>query len=158
MNSQFSNLMPLDVFDLVFVITALAFNLLIAALFIASKKMRLKLMKALGIAWLSLAIPLGLVFTHYLLVGREVRVLLCFGGVFVYMIVELLLDYVLKIEFRNRPSLHIPYILLEYVALFGLIGISFSIDRTWGYSVSISFWVLMASLIYLYWGKKTRAA
>jgi len=158
MNSQFSNLIPLDVFDLVFVITALAFNLLIAALFIASKKMHLKLMRAFGIAWLSLAIPLGLVFTHYLLVGRDVRVLLYFGGVFVYMIVELLLDYVLKIEFRNRPSLHIPYILLEYVALFGLIGISFSIDRTWGYIVSISFWVLMASLIYLYLGKKKRAA
>ena len=71
-----------------------------------------------------------------------------------YMLVELLLDYVFKAEFRKRKITHIPYIVLEYIALFGLIGVSFAIDRTWGFAVSIAFWVLLASLIYLYWGRK----
>ena len=73
---------------------------------------------------------------------------------FLYMLVELLLDYVFKVEFRQKWITHAPYIILEYIALFGLIGISFSIDRTWGFLVSISFWFLLASLIYLYWGRK----
>lgn len=157
MNAQFSALGPLDVFDLLFVITAVAFNLLIAALFIASKKMQRKWMRAFGIAWLLLAIPLTLVFAHDLLTGTEAIILLAFSGVFLYMLVEWLLDYVFKIDFRSKWSQHIPYIILEYIALFGLIGIAFSIDRGAGYVVSISFWILMASLIYLYAGKKKQA-
>jgi len=150
--------MPLHVFDLLFVITAVAFNLLIAALFIASKKMHLKLMRAFGIAWLSLVIPLTIVFVYYLLAGRDTMILVAFGGVFLYMLVEWLLDYVFKIDFRSKRSQHIPYIVLEYIALFGLIRIALTIDRVAGYIVSISFWILMASLIYWYAGKKKQAA
>ena len=40
-------------------------------------------------------------------------------GVFLYMLVEWLLDYVFKIDFRTKWSRHIPYIVLEYVALGG---------------------------------------
>jgi len=148
----------LDVFDLVFVITAVAFNLLIAGIFIADKKQHPRLIRTLGMTWLLLAIPLAIVFVHYLLAGQELWIIVCFGGIFLYMLMELLLDYVLKIEFRKKLSVHVPYIVLEYLALFGLIGISFSVDKTWGYVVSISFWVLMASLIYLYWSRKKKTA
>jgi hypothetical protein len=147
-----------DVFELLFVITAVAFNLLIAALFIASKKMHRKAMGACGIAWLALGIPLAVVFINYLLAGKEPVILLAFGGVFLYMLVEWLLDYVFKINFRAKWSWHIPYIILEYVVLFSLIGIAFSIDRVAGIVVSISFWILMGSLIYLYAGRKKQAA
>jgi hypothetical protein len=34
-----------------------------------------------------------------------------------------------------------------------LIGIASDIGRTWGYLVGISTWILMASLIYVYWDK-----
>jgi len=148
----------LDVFDLVFVITAVAFNLLIAGIFIADKKQHPRLIRTLGMTWLLPAIPLAIVFVHYLLAGQELWIIVCFGGIFLYMLMELLLDYVLKIEFRKKLSVHVPYIVLEYLALFGLIGISFSVDKTWGYVVSISFWVLMASLIYLYWSRKKKTA
>jgi hypothetical protein len=147
-----------DVFELLFVVTAVAFNLLIAALFIATKKTYRKWMRALGVAWLSLALPLVIVFVHYLLDNRATAVMLAFGGVFLYMIVEGLLDYVIKFDFRSRWRWHIPYIVLEYIALFCLIGIAFSVDRVAGYVVSISFWILMASLIYLYASRKRQAA
>lgn len=148
----------LDVFDLVFVITSVVFNLLIAGIFIADKMQRTALIRIFGIIWLFLAIPLAIVFVHYLLTVRELWIMVCFGGIFMYMIVELLLDYVLKVEFRKKLSTHVPYIVLEYLALFGLIGISFSIDKAWGYVVSISFWLLMASLIYLYSGRKKKTS
>ena len=148
----------MDAFELVFVFTAIAFNLLIAGIFVAQKKERPNLVRIFGILWLSLAIPLAVVFIHYLVVGRPLWVMAYFGFIFLYILVELLLDYILKIEFRQKWTIHAPYIILEYIALFGLIGISFSVDRTWGFLVSFSFWILLASLIYLYWSrKKTRA-
>ena len=69
------------------------------------------------------------------------------------MLVELLLDYVFKVDFRSKPITHVPYIILEYVALFSLIRIAFEIDRAWGTVVAICFWILMGSLVYLYWDK-----
>jgi hypothetical protein len=149
----------MDLYDWVFVLCAIAFNLLIAGIFIAQKRERHELTRALGITWLSLAIPLSIVFVRYLTVGRDMWIMIYFGFVLFYMLVELLLDYVFKAEFRKRKITHIPYIVLEYIALFGLIGVSFAIDRTWGFAVSIAFWFLLASLIYLYrGGKRSRGA
>ncbi len=143
-------------YDFVFVFTALAFNLLIAGIFIAQKKGRADLVRQLGRLWLLLALPLAIVFIHYLCIGQDTRLMIYFGSIFLYIVVELVLDHVMHIEFRTKPAIHIPYIILEYIALFSFIGITFALDSTWGYIVTLSFWVLMGSLIYLYWDKITR--
>ena len=143
----------LTTFDLLFVLTAVAFNLLIAAIFIAQKLGKDKLVKTFGILWLWLIIPLALVFVAYWQTGKEARILLYFGLIFLYMLAELLLDYVFKIDFRSKAITHVPYIILEYIALFSLIAIAFDIDQRWGMIVSICFWILMGSLIFLYWDK-----
>jgi hypothetical protein len=141
----------INAYDLTFVLTAIAFNLLIVGVLVAQKKGRAKQVKAFGALWLLLALPLAVVFFHYLAEGQSQRIMLSLGLVFLYMLVEFLLDYVLKIDFRQKWITHAPYIVLEYIALYCLIYIAFQIDRTWGYLVSISFWLLLASLIYLYW-------
>ena len=120
--------MPADPYDVVFVLAAIAFSLLIAGIFIAQKRKCLKLRTTFGILWLLVAIPLVGIFIHFLTVGRDMKTLVSFGFVFLYMFVELLLDYILRIEFRENLVLHVPYIILEYAALFSLIGISFSTD------------------------------
>jgi hypothetical protein len=146
----------MTLFDYVFVISAVMFNLLIAGIFIAQKQERSKFVRAFGITWLCLAFPLAIVFINYIHVGREPRILISFGLIFLYMVVELLLDYVLKIDFRKKLITHVPYIILEYIALFSLIFISIDINPSWGWVVSISFWILMVSLIYLYRGRKAK--
>jgi hypothetical protein len=146
-------LVSMDIFDLVFVLCAVAFNLLIVGIFIATKKERPELRKVFGVAFVSLGIPFAIVFIGYLFEGHDLRTMVAFGFILLYIAVELLLDYILKIDFRKKLITHVPYIALEYIALFGLIGISFSIDRTWGWIVSILFWAVIGSLIYLYWGK-----
>ncbi len=139
-------------------VAAVLFNLLIAGIFIADKNQNLGWIRRFGIAWLFLVFPLAIVFVHYLLAGRELWVMFCFPGIFLYMAVEFLLDYILKSKFRDKLALHVPYILLEYVALFALIRVAFSVNTTWGYIVSVSFWILMASLVYLYAGRKKKIA
>ena len=140
-------------YDFMFVLSATLFNLLIAAIFIAQKNENDRLVKTFGIAWLLLGIPLLIVFIEYLGEGKSVDLMAAFLFVLIYMVVELLLDYVFKYDFRAKHITHIPYILLEYVALFSLVVLSFDISQIWGAIVSVCFWILMGSLVYLYWDK-----
>jgi hypothetical protein len=134
-------------------LSAIAFNLLIAAIFVAQKLGQENLVRAFGILWLCLLTPLTVVFVSYWRAGRERWILVSFGLVFLYMLVELLLDYVFKVDFRSKPITHVPYILLEYAALFSMMGIALEIDQVWGTVVAICFWILMGSLMFLYWDK-----
>jgi hypothetical protein len=137
-------------YDLLFVLTALAFELLIIAILIAEKQQRLRLVRVLGTIWALLALPFALVLAHMLTLETDRWTLLSFAMVFLYIGVEIVLDFVLKIPFRERLALHIPYIVLEYAALFGLIHIAFTIGPMWGYLISIVFWLLLAVVIYVY--------
>ncbi len=142
------------IFDWLFIITAILYNLLIAGLFIAEKQRKAKLVKTLGSTWLLLAAPLLIVFIRYSLAGKPVWMLVCLGIALLYMLVEYLLDYVFKYPFRERWVTHVPYILLEYAALFGILAVAIEVNETLGWVVGVCFWILMGSLIYLYTGKK----
>ena len=144
----------LDLFDLLFVITAVVFNLQVSCVYLASKQKRMDLVKRFGAVMLSLTLPLAIVYVYYLAVGRERWITIAFVFIFLYMFVELLFDFILKIEFRKKPALHVPYIILFYVVEFVFIAVAFSIDATWGYLVSISFWILLAALVYSFWPRK----
>ena len=148
----------MEIFDLVFVLCAVAFNLLIIGVLITTKRARPELRRMFGAVFVALGIPVAVVFVSYLFQGRNLQTLILCGFVLVYIAVEFLLDYILKIDFRSKPITHVPYIILEYIALFSLIRITFSIDRTWGWIVSLAFWAVIASLIYLYWGKEKQPA
>ena len=144
----------MSAFDLTFVLCAVLFNLLIIGIYITSKQERVKLRTLLGKITIGLGIPLSVVFVSYVSSGKPLRTLLYFALILLYLVVELVLDFILKIEFREKPILHVPYIILFYAASFGFIAISFSIDTNWGYAVSVTFWGVLASLIYLLRGRK----
>ena len=146
----------MPIIDLLFILTGVAFHLLIACIYVASKHERFDLVRRLGSVVIALALPVCIMFVHSLLAGRPLRIMLYLAAILLYIGLELVLDFILKIEFRKNPAIHIPYIVVFYIACFGFIGISFSIDNSWGYVVSASFWILLASLIYLMrGGKKT---
>ena len=144
----------IDMLDLLFVVTAVVFNLQVVGVYIASKNGRLDISKKFGAMILILAIPLAIVFSGYWINGREMWIMLGLGVIFLYLFLELLLDFILKIQFRKKPLMHIPYIILFYVVQVALITIAFSIDRSWGWFVSVTFWALLVALIYSLWPKK----
>ncbi|HKJ27379.1 MAG TPA: hypothetical protein VJ965_07060 [Anaerolineales bacterium] len=147
----------LTAFDWVFIISAALFNLLIAGIFIAQKFNNETYTKNFGIAWLLLFFPLLAAFIGFLVNGKPAWVFICLGVVFVYMLVEFLLDYVFKFNFRKSWLTHAPYIVLEYAALFSLIAIAIDINKPLSWVVAACFWLLMGSLIFLYAGKKKTA-
>ena len=62
--------------------------------------------------------------------------------VFFFFIVELVLDYVLRIDFRNTALVG-PYILFYYVGLWGLIGYAFRFDKKWGFVTLVTYFLNM---------------
>ena len=151
----------MDVFDLIFVIAAVIFHLSIVGVYIAQKKGHDKLVRIFGSVTLLLGIPLAFVFGHYLASGEPSWKLISFGFIFFYLLVELLLDFVFKIEFRKKTLPHALYIILFYIAIIGFIRMSFAVNTNWGYAVSVAFWLLLGALIYNLAGqrkgKSTRA-
>ncbi len=142
--------------DLMFVITAVLFNCFIICLFITFKKENLKLRKLFGALWISLIVPIVIAFIFYLLWERSLSIIISMVFILSYYLVEILLDYVFKYDFRSNWKTHVPYIILEYIALFSFLIIAFSIDVLWGWIVSITFWGIIVALIYLYAGKKPK--
>ena len=144
----------LDLFDLLFVMTAVVFNLQIMGIYIASRQDRKDVVRRLGMAVIALSLPFAVVFLNNLIDGKERWIMIGFLLIFLYLLVELIFDFILKIEFRDKPILHIPYVILFYMVEIALTSIAFSISAVSGYLVSISFWALLACLIYAYWPRR----
>ena len=143
-----------DVLNILFVVTAVVFNLQIIGVYLSSKNGRMEIARRFGTMILLLAIPFLMVFIGYLVLGQESWILLGFGLVFLYLLLELLLDFILQIDFRQKAHIHIPYIFLFYGVQAVIIAIAFSIDRSAGWLVSSTFWALLAALIYSLWPTK----
>jgi CubicO group peptidase (beta-lactamase class C family) len=136
--------------DLIFVLTAIAFLLLLAVLLAAQKNHRVKTTWVVGILWLLLAAPLALVFSRYLAEGRGLWTLLPLGLVLLYMLAKALLDFVFRIDLRRNRMARLATLALMCLALFSLVWIAFGIHPSWGTPVLIALGILAASLIILY--------
>ena len=76
------------------------------------------------------------------------RTIISNGIVLIYLFLEILLDYVFQIPFREMLAIHVPYIVVFYAALFSMMAVSFEKNKRMGYVVIATFWVLIGCLIY----------
>ncbi|MHA2034909.1 MAG: hypothetical protein ACW98X_00660 [Promethearchaeota archaeon] len=143
-------------YDWIFFISGVIFFISIIGIFISASKENEKLLLRIGVIIISLLIPLIIVFIDYLVIGQELMRIIYIVIIFVYLIVELLLDFILKIDFRTKTSTHVPYIILEYAACFAFIFNTFGINETLGWLVSILFWAMLATLVYYIFIKKKK--
>lgn len=67
----------------------------------------------------------------------------------VFCVLEYILDYILKSDFRKTRMLGI-YLLFFYLAMFGLIGFSFLANKTYGYVTLISYFINLLLTWYSY--------
>lgn len=141
-------------YNLIFGISAVTFNLLVAGVFIATRHEKMQTVRKLGVIMIALGIPFSAVLIHVLNNGSNQNVSIALAVVLVYLLAELLLDFIFNYDFRSRFVTHFPYILLEYGAFIGLIYTAFDISAGWGWVVSITFWVAMIALIYYFAGMK----
>ena len=142
----------LKMHEKVFIASAFIFNLLVSAVYISTKYGNMELVKNLGYPFASLIIPFGYTLYVFMKNEDERRVIISNALIIAYLFLELLLDKILVISFREILWLHILYVLVFYAAEFSIVGVSFNLNRKMGFVVLFTFMILLGCLIYLYIG------
>ena len=104
-----------------------------------------RLERRLGLVSVACALPVALAAVLNALGGREWWTVVLPSLLVAFLVLELFLDYVLELPFRNTRLLG-PYLLLYYLALVGMIGYSFLVNNTLGLiTLAIYFLNLLAT-------------
>ena len=138
--------------DIIFTISSIIFNISVSILYIASKFDNKELLRISGIIVISLIIPFAITLIGYVKEKESKRIIVSLIFILFYLFLELLLDYIFIIPFREILLLHIPYILLFYVAEFSMIGVIFEKNKKMGYVILVTFGILIVCLIFMYIG------
>jgi hypothetical protein len=88
------------------------------------------------------------ILINFLIIGKDLRLIIYVILIISYLMVEFLLDTIFKIDFRSKLSMHIPYIILEYAACFSFVFGAIIINSTLGWIISFFFWAFLGTLIY----------
>jgi hypothetical protein len=139
---------PTQISNLVGAIVANLINLLMIGVFIARLSHRPKIEFWLGIAVISTIGPLVYLFVAAVGFKRPLLYFIQIGLMIAYLVVELLLDYVLKVDFRQNRSIVIPYVTLLFAGMGGMIGVASHAGKVWTAVTVISF-LIMAVLAFV---------
>jgi len=134
--------------DVIFVFSSVVFNVSVSALYVSTKLGDTLLVQVCGGIVISLIIIFTITLVGYIREKAGKRTIISNGIILAYLFLELMLDYVLRIPFREILALHVPYIIVFYAALFSMIGVSLEKNRKMGYVVVVTFLILMACLTY----------
>ncbi len=134
--------------DIIFFCSSITLNILISLLYIAAKFDNTKGLQVIGAITIFLIVPYTLILIGSLKQKEERKITISLAIILFYLFLELLLDYILLIPFREILAIHIPYIIVFYAAEFSIIGVSFDKDKKLGFVVLITFFLLLGCLIY----------
>jgi hypothetical protein len=138
--------------DILFVGSSIIFNLAVSGVYIASKIGFPVFLKIFGVTVVLLIIPFTITLVGYIKIKAKKKIIISHIIILCYLFLEVMLDYVLKIPFREILALHVPYIIVFYAATFSMIGVARTISRKTGLLVLSTFLVLIGCLIYMYLG------
>jgi hypothetical protein len=125
------------------------FNLLIFGIMLSRPKGWRRLEHILGIVSLSLVIPLSLAVVYNLSAGREWWTVILPGLLISFLLVEGLMDYVLKYPFRQSRWLG-PYLFLFYISQWGMIGYAFLVNKIYGFITLVTYFLSLGATAYSY--------
>jgi len=137
-----------ELMDIIFIYSSIIFNVSVSVLYIATKLGNMILMQVCGAIVLSLIIPFTITLLGYVKEKAKKRTIMSHVFILFYLFLELLLDLILRIPFREILVIHVPYIIVFYAAMFSMIGVSFDKNRKMGFVVTITFLILIGCLVY----------
>jgi hypothetical protein len=134
--------------DSIFICSSVIFNISVSGVYVATKLGDMALTQVFGGIVISMIIPFTVTLLGYIRAKETKRTIISNGIILFYLLLELLLDYVLMIPFREMLAIHVPYIVVFYAALFSMIGVSFEKNKKMGYTVIVTFCILIGCLIF----------
>lgn len=135
--------------DLVIVLIANVLNLILSAIFLNRVFGQQRWEKLLGYGTVIMAVPLAVIAVLNLANGRSWAFWVLPLMMVIYLVIEFLLDYVLKLNFRQTALLG-PYLLTYYLALFAMIGYTFLAGKTCGYITLVTYFINLGATFYSY--------
>ena len=138
--------------DFIFICSAIIFNISVSLVYLATKFDNMLLLQTSGSIVIVLIVPFSVTLHGYLKKDAERKIIIPHMAILFYLFLELLLDYILNVPFRDMLAIHIPYIIVFYAAEFSMVGVSFERNRKMGFVVLLTFLILIGCLIYLYIG------
>jgi hypothetical protein len=117
--------------DLVVIAAANLMNIVMVAVFLL-RTMMVGHLQVVGLLWTALVILLAAVIVLNLREKREWWTVVLPLFFVVFLFIEVVLDYILEIDFRGTFLLG-PYLLLYYVSIMGMIGYSFLTEKKYGF-------------------------
>ena len=138
----------MDLFDWMFIASGFIFfvSMISALLLMANKKM--KTVKIIGVILAVLMLPIVAILVNYIVIGKDLRLIIYLVLILSYLMAELLLDMVFKVDFRSKTSTHVPYIILEWAAAFSFLFGTLSLDITIGWIIAFFIWTFIGALVY----------
>ena len=126
--------------DIIVFSVANLMNLIMVGIFISRSRGNSDHAIIIGWVWVVFILALTGVVVSNIRNGREgwTYVLPCI--LIAFLSLEIVLDYILKIEFRTTRLLG-PYLLLYYAAIFGMIGYTFRIGKKYGFITLITYFL-----------------
>ena len=123
---------PMPVADLIGAITANVYFLLIIAVFTARIVGRRELGHWLGLVSILVVIPLIYVLIVGLHTDRSLIYFVWLGLMILFLFIELMVDYIHKLDFRGVRWAVISYVTLFFAATGGMIGLAAQAGKWWG--------------------------
>jgi hypothetical protein len=120
----------------------------VSILYVEAKLGDMVIVQVCGAIVISLMVSFTITLVGYVREKAKRRTLVSNGVILFYLSLELILDYVLRIPFRQILTIHVPYIIVFYAALFSMIGVSFEKNKKMASVVIVTFLILMGCLIY----------
>ena len=140
-------MISIKVIDITIFIIANLVNCLMVAIFLTRAADMNKAEYVLGLILVLLALPVGAAICLNFIKNREWWTIVLPSFFILFCIVELLLDYILKFDFRHS-SLLWPYLIVYYIALLGLIGYSFGMGKVYGFITLFTYFLNQAAIWY----------
>ena len=134
--------------DLIGAVTAIAFYGSAIAVFTFRLMGKPHTGYQIGIFELFLAVPLIYLLWKAAESNRPALYFLQLGLMLLWLIVELLLDYILKVDFRQRRWMVIGYVTLFFAGSGGMLGIASQAGNGWSI-VSVALFLVMAALAFV---------
>lgn len=130
-------------------------NIILTLLFIARIYKYPKAEYLLGILFMLSIFPLLFMLVNSLGTKKEFLYFLQLILMIGFIVIEFLLDYLLKIDFRQNRNYIIPYITLFYASLGGMIGIGSHGGKHWTAITIITFLLVVAASLTMHFKTNT---
>ncbi len=134
----------INITNITVIVIANLTNLLLALMFLFRGKGKAKTGNAFGWVAVVLGIPLLAAAILNATGGRPWWAFVLPGLLILYDLVEFVLDYLLKLDFRNSRLLG-PYLGLYYLALMGMIGYAFAVGKPAGFITLVTYFINLAA-------------